>query len=158
MKLVSKIVCIVAVLFLASACGKARLEEQTTLAAQAHSTFDAETAYLNLPAPDYNVSFTPMMYGGSTQQRQTAIRFCRKSAAVVPNPVYSYACWEHSSYGAAAQSLYASLAAYRHYGLSIGMIGGAIEEAVASDESLICQKVTPTVPQATSTYDCFKKL
>lgn len=158
MKFVSNIAFALTVLFLATACGKGRLEERTATVSGSQSAFDAETAYRNLPAPDYTVTYNPMMFGGSTEQRQTAARFCRRSSAISPNSVYHYTCWEHASTGATAQSLYASLAAFREYGISLGMFGGGIQEAIAADESLICQKVTPAVLNPTSTYDCFKKL
>ena len=153
MNFVSKIIIALSCLTFVSACGK----EKTSLNGQT-SNFDAQTAYINMPAPDYNVSFTPAIFGGSTTQRQTSTRFCRKTGATIPNPTYSYSCWEQTSSGVSAQSTYNLVSAYSYYGMSIGMIGGSIDEAISADQSIICHKSTPMVPNPISTYVCYTKL
>jgi hypothetical protein len=143
-----------------SSCGNVSVNETTTGTGQATnlSNFDAETAYLNMPAPDYNVVFNPFPFGGSSTQRQTTDRFCRKSSATVPNPTYSYRCWALTSSGASAESTYNQLKAFRHRGVFFGMFGSGIMEASSVDESIICSESTPTVPNAIASYACYTEL
>lgn len=148
---------------LTTACGPAGLREKTTALGQQGPTtddgrFDAETAYLNMPAPDYTVTFTPTLYGSSTTQRQTADRFCRKVTVTAPNAQPTYACWERNREFVSPETMFQYLAAYYSYGVSIGMVGGSMEEAITSDGSIICRKSTPVVPHPTSTYECFSEM
>lgn len=119
---------------------------------------DAAALYASMSNPEYTVNISNLV-GSFTFQKQSLDTLCRKVGPTVPNPVYDYKCWKMGMMGGQAESVYNSIASQNQYSLTIGDLTGAgFEEAVATDSSILCQKVTPTYPDAVSIYSCFQRL
>ena len=125
----------------------------------------AETQYSRMSTTEYAIQFSdlngnPYIGSATTQRSQNnPAVFCRKTGAVVPNPVYKYECWEYIGSDSTAEKAFISLSASSHYyANAIGIYGSGTEETVNSDGSELCQKITPVVPNPVSSYQCFERL
>lgn len=148
---------------LLSACGPRITEKSTQAQGQVSGTaFDAESFYYQLPQPDLSVGTG---FGAVViEQRESSTHFCRRSRSVNTS-TYQYLCYQLFNSGAAAQSTYTSLqSALGAYPVTIGnYIGGASIMEITNGQmygggSILCQKLTPQNPTASTTYRCFQKL
>ena len=134
-----------------SACGPA-LTKNTNY--DIDGNFNAEDEYNSISTFDIPVSIVGMI-GSSITQRQNSTEFCRKTGAVVPNPVYTYTCWQYVSTGAQAQYTFNSISVGNQYQISI-FTGSAIVESISGNT--LCQQDTAVSPGATPSFYCYQKI
>jgi hypothetical protein len=86
--------------------------------------------------------------------------FCRRTSAVVPNPVYSYQCFYKTLTGAAAQTAFYSSNVTEFWGIFRSVVNGGVlvgsswsEKYIASDT--LCVKTAPVVPNPVLTFTCY---
>lgn len=117
---------------------------------------DAKTMYESNSSPSLALYYDPMIYGGSTEQKNSQSGFCRKSGAVVPNPVYSYECWQIVLMGQQAQNQFNSLGSSKSIRLvnESGATVSRFDEVINSGQSTICQKIYVNTGFS---YYCFNK-
>ncbi|MBL7716277.1 MAG: hypothetical protein JNL01_12500 [Bdellovibrionales bacterium] len=119
---------------------------------------DPKALYDSMTQAEYSVTFDGLI-GASHFQKQSTDTLCRKTGPSVPNPVYSYKCWKLGMMGGQAEGVFNTIASQNHFTLTIGdLVGTGFEEARTNDESVLCQKITPTYPDAVSIFSCFQKL
>lgn len=156
-----KIFNLIALLILFSACGKVGSSNNPAAnGISAASAFNAQAKYNSMPGTEMSVSNG--MVGGQILQKQESNLFCRKTGAVVPNPVYSYTCYQQSSTGSQANQIYNSFiqtqASLTFYSNGGALIGSSTQETRSNDLSIICQKITVVYPNATPSYTCYNRL
>ncbi len=141
-------------------CGKENktsYQNATSNPSRVAPIIDEEALYNSLTGSESPVEISGR-YGASIVQRTQDTTLCRKSGAVVPNPVYRYECWQTSSTEAQAESTFNSIP-NQEYGVFLTkFIGGGTVEKINSDRSLLCQEHRVSSPGAESSYECYKAL
>lgn len=155
-----KIFSLIALYLLFSACGKSTSSSNPVNGISAASSFNAQAKYNSMPGTEMSVSNG--MVGGQILQKQESNLFCRKTGAVVPNPVYSYTCYQQSSTGNQAYQLYNSFiqtqSSLNFYSNGSPLAGSSTQETRSNDSSIICQKITVVYPNSFPSYTCYSRM
>jgi hypothetical protein len=160
-QLMKKSIFILVIAFLSS-CGR----EGTSTHSQNQSAFSnlsSDSLYYQLPAPDMGVN-SNIYTGWTIEQRESSSQFCRRFKSFSSN-AFSFICYQSSSSGTQAQTSFNNLkGSYSSYSVTIGnFVGSAFVDEITNGNmygggSLLCQKLTPQNPSATSSYRCFQKI
>ena len=131
-------------------------EQESEIFGEGYSARDQKT-YESLRGPDLFVD-TGDLIGSTITQRESKNLFCRKIGAVVPNPDYSYECWQSDGSDDEAKLNYDSIDS-GPYSINIsGRVGSSKMEKVNGQRTLLCQRVEVTYPGALGRYSCYKRL
>ena len=127
----------------------------------------AEEIYNNLSVEltvELRTEGGPLLGTSARQKNNPSGRpsFCRRTNPVVPNPVYSYACFYPTRTGAEAEALYSGsnapelAATFRSAASGEIVVGSSWKEKnLGSAEAAICVKTEPVVPNPAATYTCY---
>jgi hypothetical protein len=127
----------------------------------------AKILYSRISSTESSLSFSDasggIILGVSTYEKSIDGLLCRKTQAVVPNPVPSYNCWVRMNYTAAQfKSLYLGLktteyrVAVSDAKTGLPLVGSSLAEK--SGQGYFCQKRSAVVPNPVPSYTCWKNL
>lgn len=156
MKILNTLITITGLLLLA-ACGKsASSNNPGAIATNAASTVSAQEKYNSLNVQELPVVQNGIV-GGFVFQRKAGNIICRKSGAVVPNPVYEYKCWQQVSSDSQAYQTFNSFPFQNQHDVNIGNATTS-REVFSADKSTLCQKTIVNLQNMASTYACFNRI